>query len=126
MFFHDNTKNADITTGNKKLREQTKCQKGSEGKGGKRKRKLLCFFLLGTFFLAKSGLKLDLLLAMGPGILPRTYSCSQATPACWSQCTLEKMRSKNVLLSKKVLCVSMLVCVIYAKILSKYSASSKV
>lgn len=82
MLSYDNTKNADITTDNKQLREQTKCQKVGEGKGGQRKRKLFCCFLLGAVFLAKSGLKLDLLPAMGAGILPHTCSCSQAAPAC--------------------------------------------
>lgn len=90
MLSYDNTKNADAATDSKQPREQTKGQKGSEGKGGQGERKLFCFFLLGTFFLAKSGLKLDLLLAMGPGILPYTCSCSQAALACWSKCTPEK------------------------------------
>lgn len=72
---------------------------------GKRKRKLFCFFLLVTFFLAKSGLKLDLLLAMGPGILPHTCSCSQAAPACWSQCILQKINGLKLSSSPKRFCV---------------------
>lgn len=75
-----------LTTNN----PENKVPKRKGGKGGQRKRKQFCFFLLGTFFLAKSGLKLDLLLAMGPGMLPHTCSCSQAAPACWSKCTPEK------------------------------------
>lgn len=68
-----------------------KTNKMSKREWGERKRKLFCFFLLGSLFLAESGLKLDLLLAMGPGILPHTCSCSQAAPACWSQGILQKI-----------------------------------
>lgn len=56
MLSYDNTKNADVATDNKQPREQTKGQKGSEGKGGQRERKL--FFLLGTFFLPRVDLNL--------------------------------------------------------------------
>lgn len=48
-------------------------RKGHGGKGRQRKRKLLCFFLLGTIFLAKNGLTLKSLLAMGPGMLPHMF-----------------------------------------------------
>lgn len=42
-------------------------------KWGKKKWKLLCFFLLGTIFPAKNGLKLKSLLAMVPGMLPHVF-----------------------------------------------------
>lgn len=47
-------------------------RKGNGGKGEQRKGKLLHFFLLGTVFRAKNGLKLELLLAMGPGMQPHS------------------------------------------------------
>lgn len=83
VFSYDNPKNAHMTTDAIQPTEPTGYQKRERGeRTTKKKRKLLCFFLLGTVFLAKNGLKLELLLAMGPGIEPHMCFCSQAASAC--------------------------------------------
>lgn len=57
MFFHDNTKNADITTGNKQLREQS-ARKGVRGKEDKGRGNCYVSFSLVHFFLPRVDLNL--------------------------------------------------------------------